>query len=363
MAKSNRTRSARERRQKQQRQNQQRLILVGVVLVAIVAVALLIVSNQPTDAFVAEDIGSRYEGLETSYSSEGYPRLGDPDAPVVVEEFASFSCPGCASFHDTSFPQLLPRVELGQVLFTYIPLQTGSVPNAEGSARAALCAGQQGQFWEMHDVLFDWHTRYGNGAYTQARLLAGVTALGMDSGAFSSCFNSDAITSTLNAAQNEGVASTPTIRVNGVDAGLTIDEIQTAIDAGIPPGWSPNRDTNETPSDSTVEEPQAESTEEASNAELTESDLEGQSSNDEPTESDVEGQSSNDEPTESDVEGQSSNDEPTESDVEGQSSNSELTESEVEAQSGNNELTESDVATPASNDEPTESDVEGQSGG
>lgn len=246
MAKKSRTREARQRRQKQQRQNQQRLIIVGIAIVAVLVVALFVVSNQPTDAVIPENVEARYEGLDRSLSTEGYPRLGDPDAPVVVEEYSSFSCPGCEAFHDTSFGAILERVRTGQVLFVYIPLQTGSIPNAPGAARAALCAGQQGQFWEMHDVLFEWHTLYGNTAFSQNRLLAGVDALGIDSPTFTNCFNSQSTTSVLDAAITEGVASTPTIEVNGVvvtsseSGGIpTTQDILTAINNATPNDWTP----------------------------------------------------------------------------------------------------------------------------
>ena len=246
MAKKSRTREAKQRRQKEQRQNQQRFMLIGIVIVAVLAIALLITSNQPVEVFIPADVGAKYEGLPTSLSVEGYPRIGDPDAPVTVEEFASFSCPGCEAFHSASFDAILERVRLGQVLFTYVPLQTGSIPNAGGAARTALCAGQQGSFWEMHDVLFEWHTLYANTAFSQNRLLAGVDAMGLNSGTLTSCFNSQSISSALEAAQAEGVTSTPTIYVNGVPVqtgeggGIpTTQEILTDIDVKTPNDWRP----------------------------------------------------------------------------------------------------------------------------
>ena len=150
--------------------------------------------------------------------------------------------PGCETLHSNSFDALLERVRDGQVLFTYVPLQTGAVPNAAGAARAALCAGQQAMFWEMHDVLFDWQTRYGNTAFSQNRLLAGVESLGLNGGAFTNCFNSAGISAILDAALNEDVSVTPTIRVNGVtvDAGQAVPAttaILDAIDGATPADW------------------------------------------------------------------------------------------------------------------------------
>ena len=237
-----RTREARQRRQKQRRQSQRLYALIGIVVVAVVAIAVVIVSNQPVEAHIPNDLSARYEGIVRSFSPVGYPRLGDNDAPVSIEEYASFACPGCEALHKDSFDVLLERVREGQVRFTYVPLNTGSVPNAEGASRAALCAGVQGKFWEMHDVLFDWQTRYGNTAFSQNRLLAGVEGLGLSSSGFTNCFNSAAINDTLNAAVNEDVSSTPTIRVNGVtlDAGGALPsttQILQAIDDATPADW------------------------------------------------------------------------------------------------------------------------------
>ena len=241
MAKKSRTREARQRRQKQRRQNQRRLALFAIVLVAVVAVAVLFVSNQPVESYIPEELSKRFEGLERSFSPEGYPQLGDQDAPVTVEEFSSFACPGCQRFHNESLDEILERVLDGQVLFTYVPLQTGSIPNAQGASRAALCAGNQGYFWEMHDVLFDWQTRYGNTAFSQNRLLAGVEALGMNPNAFTSCFNSSEISATLNEALDEDVAVTPTVHVNGVtiesDTVLSAATILQTVDDVTPDDW------------------------------------------------------------------------------------------------------------------------------
>ena len=237
-----RTREARRRRQKQRRRNQRLYLLVAIVMVAVVAIAVFFVSNQPVDAHVEGDLSARYQDIERSFSAEGYPRLGVSDAPVTLTEYASFACPGCEALHSASFDAVLERVREGQVRFTYIPLNTGSVPNAEGASRAALCAGVQGMFWEAHDVLFDWQTRYGNTAFSQNRLLAGIEALALNSEAFTNCFNSAGISSTLDAAQREDVNTTPTIRVNGVtlDGGGSIpstDALLQAIDDATPADW------------------------------------------------------------------------------------------------------------------------------
>ena len=242
--KSNRTREARQRRQRQRRQNRWSLLLVAIVIVAIVAMAMIIVSNQQVEAYIPSDLSERYDGITQSFSVEGYPQLGDLDAPVTLDEYASFACPGCEALHSDSFEAILDTVRAGQALYTFVPMQTGSIPNAQGAARAALCAGRQGKFWEMHDVLFDWQTRYANTAYSQNRLLAGAEGLGLNTATLTNCFNSAAISATLTSAMAEDVTGTPTVQVNGVTitseraGGVpATSEIIKAIDDATPKDW------------------------------------------------------------------------------------------------------------------------------
>lgn len=237
----------REEREKQRRRQQQQYIVIGLVVAAVLVVGLFIISSRPADAPIPEGVTEKYDGFEIGTTSENFPRLGAADAPVQIEEFSSFSCPGCKSFHDEVFPAILERVRAGHVAFTYVPMLTGSIENAEGAARAALCAGEQGKFWEMHDVLFDWHGRYVNNAFTSNRLSSGAEALGLNIGTFNSCFSSEKITNIISVANAKGIQSTPTVRVNGQTVGLTVAEITTAIDSYGPFDTLPAATTNDTP--------------------------------------------------------------------------------------------------------------------
>lgn len=83
---------------------------------------------------------------------------GSAHAPVVVVEYGDFECPNCR--------QAAPVVNLllerfaGQVcaVYRHFPLEE-SHPHALLAAQAAECAGAQGKFWEMHDLLFDHQDR------------------------------------------------------------------------------------------------------------------------------------------------------------------------------------------------------------
>lgn len=215
-----RGKSAKERkeeRKQEERRNQQIIIAIVVAVVVVFGGVIFAVNSVPAEVVIPDDI-SRYDNYITSTTDEGFPLLGNPDAPVTVREFSSFSCPGCLAFHESAtFDTLLQLTAQGVINFVYVPLNTGSVSNPEGASRTALCAGEQGQFWQMHDVLFEWQETYGSSAFQDGRLRTGVSELGMDTGQFTSCFNSSTTNTVIAAALAEGAGyATPTIEVNGV---------------------------------------------------------------------------------------------------------------------------------------------------
>lgn len=80
---------------------------------------------------------------------------GDPDAAVVVVEFSDFQCPFCQRWYYEALPQIRTLVgEEVALVFSHFPL-TQIHPNAAGAHVAAECAGAQGRFWEMHDLLYE----------------------------------------------------------------------------------------------------------------------------------------------------------------------------------------------------------------
>jgi protein-disulfide isomerase len=86
----------------------------------------------------------------------GNPILGRPDAPLTLIEFSDYQCPYCRRFFETTLPALKTEyIETGKVryIFRDYPLDRLH-PQARKAAEAARCAGDQGHYWAMHDVLF-----------------------------------------------------------------------------------------------------------------------------------------------------------------------------------------------------------------
>jgi protein-disulfide isomerase len=84
--------------------------------------------------------------------------LGDPKAPVTVVEYGDFECPICKQ-SAPAVKLLLQRFENRvSVAYRHFP-QEAVHPHALAAAEAAECAGSQGRFWPMHDLLFEHQSR------------------------------------------------------------------------------------------------------------------------------------------------------------------------------------------------------------
>ena len=79
---------------------------------------------------------------------------GNPNAKVIVAEFSDFQCPFCRRWNQENLERIRERLGDDVALaFLHFPI-TQIHPNAGNAAIAAICAGEQGKFWEMHDLLF-----------------------------------------------------------------------------------------------------------------------------------------------------------------------------------------------------------------
>jgi protein-disulfide isomerase len=137
---------------------------------------------------------------------------GPKDAPVTIVEFSDFQCPYCARvtpamkrLEDTYGDRL-------RIVFRNFPLPIH--PNAPKAAEAALCAQDQGKFWEMHDKLFANQEKL-----QVADLKTTGAEIGLDPQAFAECLDSgrhaDALRADAAQATAYGVSGTPAFFING----------------------------------------------------------------------------------------------------------------------------------------------------
>ena len=158
-------------------------------------------------------------------------RAGPDDAPVTLVEFGDFECPHCGA----AFPVVheIQRI-LGPSLrfvFRNFPL-TQIHPNAKRAAEAAEAAGAQGEFWGMHDLLFEHQD-----ALEEPDLLRYATALSLDGERFARELSSGVYTSRVRRDFRSGVRSgvngTPAFFINGVrhDAPWDLPTLLAAVEA------------------------------------------------------------------------------------------------------------------------------------
>ena len=86
----------------------------------------------------------------------GSPMLGNKEAPVTLVEFSDYQCPFCGKFFANVLPALKSEyIDTGKVRYVFrdFPLQQIH-PYARKAHEAAHCAGDQGKYWEMHELLF-----------------------------------------------------------------------------------------------------------------------------------------------------------------------------------------------------------------
>jgi protein-disulfide isomerase len=144
--------------------------------------------------------------------TEGDRRIGSDRAPITIVEFSDFQCPYCRQ--SVRILKALRQLYGERIRIVYRDYLGPTHPYALQAAEAARCAGEQGKFWEYHDLLFD---RQSSGKGWDFTLLA--KELGLQPHAFDSCLHSgrfrEQISKDLQDGLKLGITSTPTFFING----------------------------------------------------------------------------------------------------------------------------------------------------
>lgn len=153
------------------------------------------------------------EGTLTPPVSEVDHSAGADDAPVTLVEYGDYECPYCGMAHP-----IVKRAqeELGNQLrfvFRNFPLAEAH-PHARVAAQAAEAAGAQGQFWEMHDMIFEHQD-----TLEVEDLVGYAEALGLDTQKFARDLEDAAyakrVRDDFRSGVKSGVNGTPTFFMNG----------------------------------------------------------------------------------------------------------------------------------------------------
>jgi protein-disulfide isomerase len=114
---------------------------------------------------------------------------GASAARFVVVEFVDYQCPHCARYSREVLPKILKEfIETGRLRYIVVNLPLEAIhPVASKAAQAAECAGREGKFWEMHDLLL-----LNQKQLADTPLAKYATALKVDEARFNECLNTAA---------------------------------------------------------------------------------------------------------------------------------------------------------------------------
>lgn len=144
--------------------------------------------------------------------------LGDPAAPVTIIEYASLSCPHCASFHEERLPWLKETyIDTGRVRLEFrdFPLNAPAL----WGAMLAHCAGEE-RYFAYLDLLFARQDRWAFGNQVMPELQRIAQQAGMSGADFEACMADQSlqdqiIKSRADGIEAHGVDSTPTFVIDG----------------------------------------------------------------------------------------------------------------------------------------------------
>ena len=205
-------------------------MLLSVIVIVVVALAIVaaILVNQFNSAKPITVSPGQFSQIPQSTTADGAPILGSPDAKVVILEFADFSCPHCLDYHPTIQKVIEQLVRTGQARLIFRPMTFVGGPYSEAAAKAALCAGKQGKFWEMEAALFNLQATQTYQAFQTDTLKATADKLGLDGVAIVNCMSGSDVQNTLASSkalfEQLGAGGTPSI-LYSTDGGVTFKPV------------------------------------------------------------------------------------------------------------------------------------------
>jgi protein-disulfide isomerase len=195
------------RRTRQERNQPNWLLIGGIIIGAIVVLGLLALAlrepEAPTLAQFCQD------------NPENCVSDGQADAPVTIVEVSDYGCSHCRDFNLQTASLIHDLyVTPGDVRWVVMPfaLGTQTIP----AATAALCANEQGRFFDYHHKLFELQND--PTALTPSGFILAAEQVGLDLPTFGACFDSgkydQTIQQNIRAANLVGIRSTPSFFVN-----------------------------------------------------------------------------------------------------------------------------------------------------
>ncbi|RPH57207.1 MAG: DsbA family protein [Chloroflexi bacterium] len=214
------------------------LVIGGVMMMAIAVALIIILPNLPKPA---GEIVQTTPGAHSQVKSASGRELGDPNAPLVIDVWEDFQCPSCKRFSEGTEVQIIDNlVSTGKVRYAFHVLAFIG-PESVQAANAAMCANEQGRFWDYKSTLFANWNGENEGAFADDRLIAFAQSISLDMEKFRACFGENRYQAEIEKdkalGDQYGVYGTPSVLLNGEiinpDHVPSFDEISKAVEAAL----------------------------------------------------------------------------------------------------------------------------------
>ena len=212
-------------------------LFTSVAVVAVVAIAggAWFMNRSPANAEPAASSVSTTQ--ETAEFDIVEMVQGNPDAAVQVIEYASYTCPHCANFHDIQYPQIKENyIDTGLIGFTYREVYFD--PPGLWASMLARCGGEM-RFFGITDLLFENQQDWARGESGQ-EIVASLRNIGKVAGLsdeeLDQCMTDEAMAQELTGWYRsnqiaDNVEGTPTFRINGeVYSNMNYEDFAAVLD-------------------------------------------------------------------------------------------------------------------------------------
>lgn len=217
-----------------------RMLIISAAVAVLGLGAYYVTIPSPNSVTPADPFGAaNAQEAEVDTSSIIEMSQGNADAPVTVVEYASYTCPHCARFHEGPYKQLkADYIDTGQINFVYREVYFDRY--GLWASMIARCAGTPEAFFGMSELIYqkqsEW-SRAGEPAQIVDELRKIGKLAGLDGDTMEACLQDSAKARTLVAwyqenATADGVDSTPSFVINGKKySNMSYEEMSELIDA------------------------------------------------------------------------------------------------------------------------------------
>lgn len=164
--------------------------------------------------------------------------LGKPDAPITVIEYASTTCPHCATFHKTTLPKFKSEwIEAGKAKLIYRDFPTGPRGLSVGASMIAHCAGPD-RYFGLLALIMEQQEKWmqSQNPLVELKKLAKLAGLGEDK--VDDCLKRQDLANAINERAKDGheklgIESTPSLIINGkvIPGAISYDQLDKALKA------------------------------------------------------------------------------------------------------------------------------------